>query len=173
MSAKTNPVEMFADEPVPFAVTEVGKAVLDAMPQQPSRPRSWTFINRCTGETMSYRCMQNCSIDHSRDVGREVFPEDLWCWTYPEALTLPVNTNGTPEEYRVLDTIIKVEPYSPLVAQRLPYAVVELVEDHFIEGLDPDGYETVINTLQERLDQMRAKHAQLVAIRAAYMGVQG
>lgn len=135
----------------------------------PAPSRSWSFINRRTGETMPYTCMDGCSIDHSREEGRKVFPEDLWCWTLPEALTLPVNTNGFPEEFRVLNTLIKVEPYSPTLAQRLPYAVVELVDDHFIEGLDPDGYATVISTLEHRLDQMRAKHAQLVAIRAAYM----
>ena len=132
-------------------------------------PRTWSFINRHTGESMTYRCMQGCTLDHSREEGRSVFPEDLWCWTLPEALTLPVNSNGQPEEFRVLDTIIKVEPFSPTLAQRLPYAVVELIEDYFIEGLDPDGYETLIRTLADRLEQMRAKHAQLVAIRAAYM----
>src|SRR2546430_15828324 len=96
----------------------------------------------------------------------------IWCWTAPEAVTLPVNTNGRPEEFTVLSTVIKVEPWSPTIAQRLPYAVVELVDDHFIEGLDPDGLETVIRTLSERLDQMRETHARLVAVRAEYMGRQ-
>jgi hypothetical protein len=85
-------------------------------------------------------------------------------------MTLPVNENGTPEEMRVLSTVIKVEPFSPTISQRLPYAVVELVDDQFIENLDPDGYETVINSFAARLEQMRATHARLVAIRAAYKG---
>ncbi|MEU1497310.1 hypothetical protein [Streptomyces sp. NPDC005732] len=97
------------------------------------------------------------------------FPEDVWCWFWAEGLTLPVNENGTPEEYRVLSTVIKVEPSSPKIAERLPFAVVELVDDHFIDGLDPDGLETVIRTLSDRLDQMRATHRQLVDVRAEYM----
>jgi hypothetical protein len=113
--------------------------------------------------------MAGCTIDHSREMGRDVFPEDVWCWFWSEPLTLPVNENGTPEEFKVLDTVIKVEPWSPTIAQRLPYAVVELVDDHFIDGLDPDGLETVINTLAGRLEQMRETHRRLVETRAAYM----
>jgi len=101
-------------------------------------------------------------------MGRDVFPEDVWCWFWSEPLTLPVNENGTPEEFRVLSTVIKVEPHSPTIAQRLPYATIELVDDHFIEGLDPDGLETVINTFAARLDQMRETHAKLVRVREEY-----
>lgn len=139
-----------------------------SMPADAARPRSWSFIDRRTGEVVTYSCMEGCTLDHSREVGRPVFPEDLWCWTPPEAMTLPVNTNGQPEEFAVLSTVIKVEPYSPMIAQRLPYATIELVDDHFIDGLDPDGLETVINTLAGRLEQMRAIHRRLIAIRAEY-----
>lgn len=134
-----------------------------------TQPRTWSFVNRHTGEPMAYTCMPGCTIDHSREVSREVFPEDLWCWTWAEPMTLPVNENGTPEEMAVLSTVIKVEPFSPTISQRLPYAVVELVEDQFIENLDPDGYETVINTLAERLEQMRETHRRLVAVRTEYV----
>ena len=135
---------------------------------QATPTRTWSFINRHTGEPMVYRCMQGCAFGHAREVGRAVFPEDVWCWTEAEPLTLPVNENGTPEEYRILDTVLKVEPWSPTIAHRLPFAVVELVDDHFIDGLDPDGLETVINTLADRLKQMRATHHRLVDIRAEY-----
>lgn len=131
-------------------------------------PRSWSFIDRRTGEARVHECMAGCTLDHSHEQGRDVFPEDLWCWTLPESLTLPVNADGRPEEFRVLSTVIKVEPHSPVIAQRLPYATIELVDDHFIEGLDPDGLETVINTLAARLDQMRATHRRLVEVRAEY-----
>jgi len=131
-------------------------------------PRTWSFIDRRTGEERVYRCMDGCTLDHTHEQGRDVNPEDLWCWTTPESLTLPVNTDGRPEEFRVLSTVIKVEPWSPVIAQRLPYATVELVDDHFIEGLDPDGLETVINTLAGRLDQMRATHRRLVEVREEY-----
>lgn len=149
--------------------------VVPAQPSDPAAsvtPRTWTFINRHTGEPVTYRCMDGCSIDHGRDFETPTFPEDVWCWTWAEAMTLPVNENGTPEEMAVLSTVIKVEPFSPTISQRLPYAVVELIEDQFIENLDPDGYETVINTLAERLEQMRETHRRLVAMRAEYMGRQ-
>jgi hypothetical protein len=116
--------------------------------------------------------MPGCTLDHTSEIGRRFFPEDVWCWFWDEALTLPVNENGEPEEFRVLSTVIKVEPWAPEIAHRLPFAVVELVDDHFIDGLDPDGLETVINTLAGRVEQMRETHARLVAVRAEYMGRQ-
>lgn len=131
-------------------------------------PRTWSFINRRTGEPTLYRCMAGCTRDHSHDIGRDVFPEDVWCWFWSEPLTLPVNENGTPEEFKILDTVIKVEPSSTTIAHRLPFAVVELVDDHFIDGLDPDGLETVISTLAGRLEQMRETHRQLVQVREEY-----
>ncbi|MET7688014.1 hypothetical protein ABZT06_08535 [Streptomyces sp. NPDC005483] len=112
--------------------------------------------------------MDGCTLDHSREAGQPHFREDVWCWTPSEALTLSVNASGVAEEFAILSTLIKVEPWSPTVSHRLPYAVVELVDDHFIDGLDPDGYETLINTLQARLDAMRETQRRLVEIRAAY-----
>lgn len=131
-------------------------------------PRSWSFIDRRTGETVPYTCMDGCTIDHSREIDRPVFREDIWCWFWTQGMTIPVNENGRPEEFRVLDTVIKVEPWSPQIADRLPFAVVELVDDHFIDGLDPDGLETVINTLAARVERMRETHARLVTVRSDY-----
>lgn len=135
-------------------------------------PRTWTFTNRYTGEPTSFTCMDGCTIDHSRDFETPTFPEDVFCWSAVERVTLPVNENGKPEEYSVLGTILKVEPFSPKIAERLPYATVELVDDHFVENLDPDGFETVINTLAERLEAMRATHRRLVDTRNAYRARQ-
>ena len=131
-------------------------------------PRTWSFINRRTGQPQAVTCLDGCTLDHSQEAGRRVFPEDVWCWFWDEALTLPVNENGEPEEFRVLSTVIKVEPWAPEIAHRLPFAVIELVDDHFIDGLDPDGLETVINTLAGRVEQMRETHRRLVDIRAEY-----
>jgi hypothetical protein len=141
-------------------------------PETPVTPRTWSFVDRRTGKTVEYQCMAGCTLSHEHEMDRPVFREDVWCWFWDENLTLPINENGTPEELRVLSTVVKVEPFSPTISQRLPYAVIELVDDQFIENLDPDGYETVINTMQARLDQMRANHRRLVEIRAAYMGRQ-
>lgn len=136
--------------------------------QPQATPTTWSFIDRRTGEPVVYTCMNGCTLNHRREMGRAIFPEDVWCWFWDEALTLPVNENGSPEEFRVLSTLIKVEPWSPTIAERLPFAVIELVDDHFIDGLDPDGLETVIGTLAKRLDQMRETHARLVRVREEY-----
>lgn len=146
-------------------------------PREPSHrtsdePRTWTFINRHNDQPVTVTCMDGCTLDHASDIATPTSPEDIWCWTLPEDMTLPVNTNGYPEEFRVLSTVIKVEPWSEKIAERLPYATIELVDDHFVEGLDPDGLETVINTLAARLEQMRETHRRLVAVRAEYMGRQ-
>jgi hypothetical protein len=113
--------------------------------------------------------MAGCTRDHSSDIESPTAPEDIWCWFWSDPLTLPVNENGEPEEFKVLDTVVKVEPWSPKIAERLPYAVIELVDDHFVDGLDPDGLATVIRTLSDRLEQMRETHRRLVAVRAEYM----
>lgn len=133
-------------------------------------PGTWSFISRRDGRPMQVTCMAGCTIDHSSDMATPTYPEDIWCWAQAEHMTLPVNADGKPEEFRVLSTVIKVEPWSPKLAERLPYATVELVDDHFVEGLDPDGLATVISTLAERLEQMRATHARLVRVRAEYQG---
>jgi hypothetical protein len=158
------------------AISQHVAACLAGIPQQPTaaeksapaKPRTWSFIDRRTGETVQYTCMDGCTLDHTHEIGRTVFREDVWCWFWDESLTLPVIENGQPEEFRVLSTVVKVEPWSPTIAERLPFAVVELVDDHFIEGLDPDGLETVINTLAARVERMRETHRRLVEVREAY-----
>lgn len=131
-------------------------------------PRTWTFINRHDDQPVIVTCMQGCTINHASDIETPSFPEDIFCWSARQDVTLPVNADGEAEEFCILGTVLKVEPFSPIVAERLPYATIELVDDHFVEGLDPDGLETVIRTLAERLETMRATHAQLVAVRAEY-----
>ncbi|MFJ7019681.1 DUF6907 domain-containing protein [Streptomyces sp. NPDC101117] len=143
-------------------------AGIPSQPPAPVLPRRWSFIDRRTGETVQYTCMDGCTIDHTREIGARVFREDVWCWFWDEPLRLPVLEGGEPEEFRVLSTVIKVEPWSGKVAERLPYAVIELLDEHYIEGLDPDGLETVINTLATRVEQMRATHRRLVEVRAKY-----
>lgn len=148
-------------------MTLIDAATASTVPQD-TQPRSWSFIDRRTGEAMKYTCMDGCALHHREEMGREVFREDVWCWFWDESLTLPVNESGRPEEFRVLSTVVKVEPWAPDIVHRLPFAVIELVDDHFIDGLDPDGLETVINTLAGRVEQMRETHRRLVEIRAAY-----
>jgi hypothetical protein len=157
------------------AISQHVAALMGAIPQQQPapaveqpQPRTWSFIDRRTGEAVEYSCMDGCTLDHTHEIGNRVFREDVWCWFWDESLKLPVLEGGEPEEFRVLSTVIKVEPWSSKVAERLPYAVIELLDDHFIDGLDPDGLETVINTLAERVERMRETHRRLVEVREEY-----
>lgn len=140
-----------------------------SIPASSVTPRSWSFVDRRTGESMAVTCMPGCTRDHSSEAGTEMRPENVFCWSESQDATLPVNANGEPEEFRVLSTVLKMEPWSDTIAQRLPYASVELVDDYWIENLDPDGLETVINTLASQLDRMRATHRRLVETRADHM----
>jgi hypothetical protein len=133
-----------------------------------SQPRTWTFVDRETGKPRTITCLAGCRIDHGSDIASPTFPGDIWCETPREDVYLPVNTNGTPEEFRVLGVSVKVQPFSNVMAERLPFACIEMVDDHWIEPLDPDGLETVIRTLAERLDDLREAHALLVRTRAEY-----
>ncbi|MEV3988243.1 hypothetical protein AB0J57_04990 [Streptomyces sp. NPDC049837] len=148
---------------------------LAGIPTQPAaasvetlKPRSWSFVDRATGKRQTVTCMPGCVADHSGDMASPTFRDDIWCYQEPESLTLPINVNGEPEEFRVLGVMVNVNPFDRQVSQRLPHADVEVVDDHWIEGLDPDGLETVINSLAQRLDRLRGVQAELVALRAEY-----
>ncbi|MFF3338009.1 DUF6907 domain-containing protein [Streptomyces flavidovirens] len=152
---------------------------LPAIPAQPTAPRieqpaeqpkTWSFIDRNTGERLSVTCLRGCELDHSHDIATPTDPDDIWCQTFRTNVTLPINENGAPEEFRVLSITTNVLPFSHTLAYRMPHVSIEMIDDHWIEGLDPDGLETVINTLAERLDTMREAHAELIRARAEYRG---
>lgn len=133
-----------------------------------TQPRTWSFIDRDTGRPMTVTCMTGCVLDHSTDIGARRFPGDIWCQAAREDVTLPINSNGSPEEYRVLSSTLNVRPFDEKLAARLPFVSIEMIDDHWIDDLDPDGLETVIRTLAERLDDLREAHALLVRTRAEY-----
>ena len=87
----------------------------------------------------------------------------------PVAWTLKMLGTGTPEEYRVLSYTMNMRPYANVVAQRIAHVSVELIDDHWVENLDPDGLAMVINTLAERLDGLREAHTRLIEVRAQYL----
>jgi hypothetical protein len=132
------------------------------------RPRTWSFTDRTTGELMSVTCLRGCQLNHNHEMATPTDPDDIWCQTFRKNVTLPINENGTPEEFRVLSITTNVLPFSKTLAYRLPHVSIEMIDDCWIEGLDPDGLETVINTLAERLDSMREAHAELIRARAEY-----
>ena len=133
-----------------------------------TEPRTWSFTDRDGGRTMTVTCMTGCVLDHSTDIGARRFPGDIWCQAAREDVTLPINSNGSPEEYRVLSSTLNVRPFDEKLAARLPFVSIEMIDDHWIDDLDPDGLETVIRTLAERLDDLREAHALLVRTRAEY-----
>ncbi|MCW2899515.1 MAG: hypothetical protein JWO67_1780 [Streptosporangiaceae bacterium] len=132
-------------------------------------PPTWTFTNRYTDRPTTVTCMTGCVIDHSDNIATPTFPEDVWCQTLSEDVSLPINSNGKPEEYRVLGSEIRVIPFSEIIAERLPHVTIEMVDEHIIEGLDPDGLATVIRTLSERIDSLKDRQAQLAQVRADYV----
>ncbi|MFI7234474.1 DUF6907 domain-containing protein [Streptomyces cyaneofuscatus] len=131
-------------------------------------PQTWTFINRNTGQPMTFTCMTGCDIDHHSDVATPYFPEDIWCQTPRTDVTLPINENGKPEEYKVLGITLNVRPWDAKLSQRLPHASVEVIDDCWIEDLDPDALAIVIATLESRLQVLRDSHTQLVKLRAEF-----
>ncbi|MEV5441422.1 hypothetical protein AB0N23_02560 [Streptomyces sp. NPDC052644] len=137
---------------------------------EPLKPPTWTFTDRESGRRLSFTCMPGCIRDHRDDVATPTHRDDIWCSLPRQDITLPINENGRPEEFQVLGMSVNVSPFGSQVSERLPHIDLEVVDDHWIEGLDPDGFETVINTLANRLDEMRAAHARLVELRAQYRG---
>lgn len=143
--------------------------VLDDRPTVPAvAPRQWAFVDKVTGKARIATCMPGCEADHSSDMQTPTFPEDIWCETPGETVYMPVNTNGYAEDFRVLGVKLSMIPFSRVPAERVPHAVVEVVDDHWMEGLDPDGLATVISTLEQRVQALRSTHEQLVTIRAQH-----
>lgn len=112
--------------------------------------------------------MRGCVADHSVEMRTPTHPEDIWCQADSDSVTLPVNESGVPENVRVLSSTLNVMPFSTTIAHRLPHVSIEVMQDAWIEGLDPDGLATVIGTLEERVEQLRRAHAELVVARAEY-----
>lgn len=133
-----------------------------------SGPRTWTFTDP-TGERTTVTCMPGCAEDHTA----ERFAADICCYTSDgQAAMLPID-NGTVEDLRVLGVGIRCLPYDDSMGARLPHAVVEVVEDHYIENLDPDALALLIATLQGRLDALRAAHTLLVSVRSEHLATTG
>ncbi len=154
------------------------KPKLAAMPAQPTAqdretiptppaPPTWTFIVRPSGQLETVTCLPGCVVPHEHDRETPTFREDIWCMTADvEDLWLPVSHGGQkPEEDRLLSCSIRQDPFDRDMAKRVPHAVLEIMEDNFIEPLDPDGLATVILQLEGQLKQIRAVHAQLVELR--------
>lgn len=113
-------------------------------------------------------CLPGCIVPHEDDIAKGAISEDVWCMTgETNDLWFPVATGGQkPDEVRLLSANIRQDPFDSNLAKRVPHASVEIMEDSFIEPLDPDALATVILAFEGQLKQMRAVHAQLVELRA-------
>lgn len=133
-----------------------------------SQPRTWSFIDATTGDLRTVTCMTGCEMDHSHDMETPSHADDIWCQSGSRDLTLPVNDSGKPEEVAVLAWTLNVRPFDAKLSQRLPHACVEVMQDAWIEDLDADAFEQVIDALEERVKLMREAHTQLLRTRAEY-----
>ncbi len=140
-----------------------------ATPSAPSPdPRRWSFVDRRTGRRLEVTCMRGCDADHSLDAAEPSDPSDIWCQVDSENVCLPINSNGTPENMRVLSATLNMLPFAESIALRAPHVSVEVVQDEWIEGLDPDGLATVIGTLRERLEHLEQMQGRLEVARAEW-----
>ncbi|NEB42303.1 hypothetical protein [Streptomyces sp. SID14515] len=112
--------------------------------------------------------MRGCDVDHSLDAASPSDPDDIWCQIDSTDVCLPINSNGTPENMRVLSATLNMLPFAETIALRAPHVSVEVVQDEWIEGLDPDGLATVIGTLRERLEHLEKMHGRLEVARAEW-----
>ncbi|MFJ3083086.1 DUF6907 domain-containing protein [Streptomyces halstedii] len=150
-------------------VSPVLSAPVPPQPPAPaSDPRRWSFVDVNTGRRLEVTCMRGCEVDHSLNASTPSDPDDIWCQVDSEDVYLPINANGTPESMRVLSSTLNVLPFADTMALRMPHVSVEVVQDEWIEGLDPDGLATVIGTLEGRVEALRRAHAELVTARAEY-----
>ncbi|MBD0838821.1 DUF6907 domain-containing protein [Streptomyces sp. TRM68416] len=138
----------------------------------PAQPRSWTFLDKESGDPLSFTCMPGCVIRHDIvDADQKKHPDDIMCWTRPNgAPRLPVDSRGFPEDVSVLSAHIEVKPLATSMADRLPHVNLEIVEDQHIVGLDPDSLAMVIDVLARQLDALRRTRADLVRLRAEHLG---
>ncbi|MFD5940246.1 DUF6907 domain-containing protein [Streptomyces griseus] len=135
-------------------------------------PRRWSFVDRRTGRRLEVTCMRGCDADHSLDAAEPSDPSDIWCQIDSTDVCLPINSNGTPENMRVLSATLNMLPFSESIALRAPHVSVEVIQDEWIEGLDPDGLATVIGTLRERLEHLEQMHGRLEVARAEWRGAR-
>ncbi|GAA2972308.1 DUF6907 domain-containing protein [Streptomyces enissocaesilis] len=114
-----------------------------------------------------------CGSDHKDDLASGEFKADVTCYRYYDGVELPVffaddkSTGGD-----VLRSVIDVHPYSEVAERQLPCVNLEVIEDHWIQDLDPDGLADVIAKLRGQLDQLDQVHAQLVQARADWAASQ-
>ncbi|MGW3651862.1 DUF6907 domain-containing protein [Streptomyces sp. NPDC000878] len=136
------------------------------------QPPTWTAPEIDTGASLPITCMVGCDHRHKGDAEIPNFAADLSCTNHDDEnqTGLPVFCGDDSAPTAVLSTLIQVSPFHENPARRVPHAAVEVIGDHFLEDLDPDGLAAVIDHFEQRVAAMHVRHAELVRARAAYLG---
>lgn len=138
-------------------------------------PRRWTIADQDSGLPLTVTCMSGCNTLHAeRSIGMSRAVE-VNCAQYDTANPMELLLGPRGEEfggYVTLSVEIHSDPVHPDPAKRVPLAAVEVVEDHYLEDLDPDALAVVIDKLQQRVTAMRVRRAELIRIRAEHFGRQ-
>jgi hypothetical protein len=138
-------------------------------------PHTWTIADKDSGLPLHVTCMSGCNTLHAeRAIGMSRATE-VNCAQYDTANTVELQIGCGSENfggYATLSVEIHSDPVHPDPAKRMPLASIEVMEDHYIEDLDPNGLAVVIDKLEQRVAAMRVRHAALVRIHNEYLGRQ-
>ena len=135
-------------------------------------PRPWTIADSDSGMPLNVTCMSGCNTLHpEKSIGISRATE-VNCAQYDTANSMELQIGSGDEEfggYATLSVEIHSDPVHPDPAKRVPLAAVEVMEDQYIEDLDPNALAIVIDKLQQRVTAMRVRHAELIRIRDEYV----
>lgn len=138
-------------------------------------PPTWTIADIDSGMPLNVTCMSGCIGFHPERSSGTSRAADVSCAQFDTANTVELQIGCGAEDfgrYSTLSVEIHSDPVHPDEAKRVPHAAIEVMEDHYIEDLDPDGLAVVIDAFEKRVAAMRIRHAELVRIRAEYFGRQ-
>lgn len=138
-------------------------------------PFTWTIADEDSGLPLHVTCMSGCQSLHTEKAFGMSRAADVNCAQYDTAnpTELQIGCGGEDlDRHATLSVEIHSDPVHPDPAKRVPLAAVELMEDKYIEDLDPNALGVVIDKLDNRVAAMRIRHAELIRIRDEYFGRQ-
>lgn len=171
------PARIAIDVPVSFTLEAEISTDLDALADQyeaiQGKPRTWTKRLH-QGGTHTETCTTWCTSGHRGDIeSAGGSREDIWHRLDVDGVELPIGVNlYEAVDMPVLTGSLTVSPYSEDHRRRVPTAAVEILEGEWVEHLDPDGLQAVIDKVRSQADRLQAMHAQLVQARAEWTGGQ-
>ncbi|MDW4904439.1 hypothetical protein RB628_03570 [Streptomyces sp. ADMS] len=128
--------------------------------------RTWTYTRQGDRAIVSVTCPSWCESDHRTDQYLTTAPEDIHHEAYGREVTVKANETGTYEDRRILSAKLTVAPDSDEAQCRAPHVQAEIVDDVWSRPMGPDELGAFIGAVAGQLDELRALHTRLVAIRA-------